>query len=520
MIAAAPGSRAEAAMLRLLPALIVGLLALRVALATWPGLWIDEAFSLHHARAPIARLWTEGWRLESSPPLYYTALWAWIRLFGESETAARLLSVALTAVSTLLVQRAAATLAGRVAGLAAATCWLLPALAFEYSLEIRPYALKAVWVAAATAALARALVDHRAGRIAGAGSAARAIAPIVLAGTAAFYTHTTAFAALVGLAAASAFYGWRMRAGAGFARAWTAGCAVLALLCLPQLSMALGVLASNRAGLAWIPSSFDPGVVSWVARQFVLGQVTGPMPVTVGLALAVYAGLAAAAWRLRDRAEVFAIGVVLPLVGGFAVWVAGLGQAILMPRTLLWAWVPLAVLVGCAAARLDARRPASRAIAFAALLLSAATLAAWLAQRDVQRPWRAALHELETRIRPGDRVLLLDPEIGCVIERYAGPAVRAAPRARLSLGEHQTFWSGQRIDLGCNALPVATAQEVGVRPGAADWLLTGDARQRADAAGLVAREATRLRADAGIAVGAVPAATRLVGVSAPSPISR
>ena len=507
-------------MLRLLPALIVGLFVLRAAVASWPGLWIDEVFSLEHARAPIARLWTEGWRLESSPPLYYTALWAWIRLSGDSETAARLLSLALTVVSTLLVQRAAATLAGRAAGQVAAACWLLPALAFEYSLEIRPYALKAVWIAAATAALARALVGHRAGRIIGAGGAIRAIAPIALAGAAAFYTHTTAFAALVGLAAASAFYGWRMRAGAGFAKAWLAGCAALGLLCLPQLAMALGVLAGNRAGLAWIPSSFDPGAVSWVARQFVLGQISGPMPVTVGLGMAVYAGLAAAAWRVRDRVEVLAVGVVLPVVGGFAVWIAGVGQAILMPRTLLWAWVPLAVLVGCAAVRLDWRRTAPRVLATAVLLLSGATLAAWLAQRDVQRPWRTALLELETRIRPGDRVLMLDPEIGCLVERYAGPAVRAAQRARLSLGEHQTFWSGQRIDLGCNALPVVTADGVGARPGAADWLLTGDARQRADAAGLVAREGDRLRARAGIAVGGVQAAVSLVGVGSTRPESR
>jgi hypothetical protein len=159
-------------------------------------------------------------------------------------------------------------------------------------------------------------------------------------------------------------------------------------------------------------------------------------------------------------------------------------------------------------------------LATAVLLLSGATLAAWLAQRDVQRPWRTALLELETRIRPGDRVLMLDPEIGCLVERYAGPAVRAAQRARLSLGEHQTFWSGQRIDLGCNALPVVTADGVGARPGAADWLLTGDARQRADAAGLVAREGDRLRARAGIAVGGVQAAVSLVGVGSTRPESR
>jgi hypothetical protein len=517
----ASGMPPGAFVLRALPVLIVALLGLRVVLAGWPGLWIDEAFSLYHARAPLGDLWGEGWRLESSPPLYYSTLWAWIRVVGDSEIAARLLSVGLTGVSTWLVCRAATTLAGRTAGLFAAACWLLPALAVEYSLEIRPYALTAVFVAAATAALARALVEQREGRIrgagAGAGAAVRAVAPIVLAGTAAFYTHTTAFSALVGLAAATAYFGWRTRAGAGYAKAWAAGCAALALLCLPHLGVALGVLGSNRDGLAWIPSSFDPRYVSHVVRQLVLGQVVWPGAVTVPLALAVYAGLAAAAWRLRDRADVIAIGVVLPLAGGLALWLAGAIQPILMARTLLWTWVPLSVLVGCVAVRLDGRRPMPRLIAIAALLLSAATLAGLLAQRDVQRPWHAALQALEAAIRPGDRLLLLDPEIGCVVDRYGGPALRAAPRAQLRMGAHQTFWSGQRIDIGCNALPSATEAEIGTRPGVADWVLIGDGRQADDVSRMLTHERARLRADGGITVGGRSSAVRIVGADGAAP---
>ncbi|MFZ4761179.1 MAG: glycosyltransferase family 39 protein, partial [Burkholderiaceae bacterium] len=118
------------------------LLALRVPVAAQPAMWIDEAFSLYHAHGSFAHLWTEGWRLESSPPLYYSVLWAWIRLVGDGEFAARLLSLALSAGSTAFVYAAARTLAGRVAAAVAALTWLLPALAFEYSIEIRPYALQ------------------------------------------------------------------------------------------------------------------------------------------------------------------------------------------------------------------------------------------------------------------------------------------------------------------------------------------------------------------------------------------
>lgn len=497
---AAAGARPSGSLaVRILPPLVVALLALRVALATLPGLWIDEAFSLHHALGPLSGIWGEGWRLESSPPLYYFTLWVWVRMVGDGEVAARLLSVLLTVVSTLLVRRAAATLAGREAGWIAAACWLLPALAVEYSVEIRPYALVGVLVAAATAALARALVEHRAGRVVNARHAVRAVAPVVLAASAAFYAHTTTFSVITGLAAAAAFHGWRTRAGAGYATAWAAGCAATAVLCLPQLVFALGVIASNRAGLAWIPSSFDPHYVSWVLREWVIGQVAWPALASVPVAAGVFAAIGAAAVTVRDRIEVIALGVVFPVAGGLALWAAGVNQAILMNRTLLWTWIPVAVLVGCAAIRLG--RGPRLAAGAVALAISASTTAAWVARHDLQRPWHAALRELETRIRPGDRLLLLDPEVGCLVERYAGPAVREARRVRLRLPTHPPPGTGQRIALGCNELPEVGLADLGSARPAGDWLLTGDDRQRRDARARVAELSDRLVDDDAVSVG-------------------
>lgn len=494
-------------------AVIGALLVLRGAVAGSPGLWIDEGFSLAHARSPFVQLWTEGWRLESSPPVYYTLLWMWTGLVGHSEVAARLLSVLLTGVGALFVHRAARVLAGPTAAALAVVAWMLPALAFEYSIEIRPYALLMVFVAGAVFALARALVAHRERRIADATAALRAVAPVVLAGTAAFYTHTTAFACLVGLAAAALYHGWRTRAGAGFFAAWLGGCVALALLCAPHVVVALGVLDSNRAGLAWIPSSFDPRHLAMVGRHLVLGQIYWDTLLMTLLAAVVYVGLAALAWRCRARSEVVAIGVVLPLVGFVALWVAGMSQPILMARTVLWLWVPFAVLAGCAAAGLDWRRPAPRAAAVAAVLLAAATTAGYLEDRPHQRPWHAALVELEARIKPGDGVLLLDSEVGCVLDRYAGPALNAAPQARLHLGRFQTFWSGQRLNLGCNDLPLVGASAIGHLNGAADWVLTGDERQRNDLERLLARERGRLEVLDRIVIGRYPTATRIVDLS-------
>lgn len=515
--AGGPDERASRASALALTALLGVLLMVRGTIANSPGLWIDEGFSLAHARGSFAQLWTEGWRLESSPPLYYSLLRAWTGLVGQSEVAARLLSVLLTGVSALFVHRAARVLAGPIAAGVAVLTWMLPALAFEYSIEIRPYALLMVFVAGSVFALARVLVAHRERRIGTASAALRAVAPVVLAGTAAFYTHTTAFACLVGLAAAALYHGWRTRAGAGFFAVWLGGCGALALLCAPHVVVALGVLDSNRAGLAWIPSSFDPRHLLLVGRHLVLGQIYWNTLLLTLLAAAVYVGLAVLAWRCRARTEVIAIGVVLPVVGFLALWVAGMSQPILMARTVLWLWVPLAVLVGCAAADLDWRRPVPRAAAVAAVLLAAATTVGYLEDRPHQRPWHAALVALEARIQPGDGVLLLDSEVGCVLDRYAGPALRAAPRARLHLGRFQRFWSGQRLNLGCNDLPLVGASAIGHLNGSADWVLTGDERQRNDLARLLEHERGRLEVVDRIVIGRYPAATRIVDLSRQPP---
>jgi hypothetical protein len=88
------------------------------------------------------------------------------------------------------------------------------------------------------------------------------------------------------------------------------------------------------------------------------------------------------------------------------------------------------------------------------------------------------LAELGERIGPGERIVMLDPEVGCLLERYATGPLREAPRGRLELGDTQRFRSGQRLDIGCNRLPEVTPSSLG--PPASTWVLTADALQRLD----------------------------------------
>ncbi len=453
------------------------LLLLRLPVASVPGVWIDEAFSLYHARLSLGHIWTDGWRMESSPPLYYATLWAWIRLVGDSEIAARLLSLTLTATASLFVAGAARRLAGSLAGAIAALVWLLPALAFEYSMEIRPYALQQLCVSVALWAFARALVERREGRLTDPAAVARALAPMLVAATASFYVHTTSFAFVGGLVLAAAGYGLLTRAGAGYAKTGVAAGASLAVLCLPQAIAAVGVASSNLAGLAWMPKTFHASTQSTVWRHLALGQIYWSLGASWAAAAAIYAPVAAAAWRIRRHPEIVAVTVFVPIAGTLLMVIAGVMQSVMMPRTALWLWVPFAILVGCAASVLDWRAWRLRVAAAALVVLFAATTLAYLDDRPTQRPWPVAIAELSKRIGPNDRVLMFDPELGCLLDRYAAGVLAKVPRMRLELGPKPRF-RGQRLPLECNQVPVAPAAGIARTMTGSDWILTGDDTQR------------------------------------------
>src|ERR671933_312254 len=74
----------------------LGLLVLLSLLLRTPqlgiGFWIDEGLSVGIADRPITDI-PGVLRQDGSPPLYYSLLHVWIRVFGTSEAAARTLSL-------------------------------------------------------------------------------------------------------------------------------------------------------------------------------------------------------------------------------------------------------------------------------------------------------------------------------------------------------------------------------------------------------------------------------------------
>ena len=118
---------------------LLGLIVRANALAR-ADLWSDEAVSWEVASAPASQVCARTAEREAKPPLYFLALHAWMRVFGDGEASMRSLSALFwLPLGALLVG-----LGRRCCGRA----WVLPALLgamspllIHYGVEARPYSM-------------------------------------------------------------------------------------------------------------------------------------------------------------------------------------------------------------------------------------------------------------------------------------------------------------------------------------------------------------------------------------------
>ncbi len=136
-----PASRRSdrAARICIVAAIVLGLFARWV----WLGLhslWFDEGFSLWTASLAPKDLFATL-AADTHPPGYYMLLWAWTRLLGESEAAARSLSALFSSAALVLgVMLARHVLASLWSVALAATFLAVGTLPLEHGREVRMYA--------------------------------------------------------------------------------------------------------------------------------------------------------------------------------------------------------------------------------------------------------------------------------------------------------------------------------------------------------------------------------------------
>jgi mannosyltransferase len=141
---------------RIAAILILALLVRLLGVATRP-IWYDEAFSILFAEKGIHVMLSgtltaaSGNAAEEHPLGYYTLLWLWMKTFGESLVAARLLSILAGLISVYLVYLIALEFLAetKTAQLSMLFAALSPFL-IHYSQEIRMYSFLAMWLLLAT----------------------------------------------------------------------------------------------------------------------------------------------------------------------------------------------------------------------------------------------------------------------------------------------------------------------------------------------------------------------------------
>lgn len=101
--------------------------------------WLDEAFAIRIARGGLDEIFLET-RLDVHPPLYYIVLSGWLALTGGSVWSARLLSVVFSLMTLVATHVVGTRLAGRTAGLAAASLLAVSVFQIEFAQEARMYA--------------------------------------------------------------------------------------------------------------------------------------------------------------------------------------------------------------------------------------------------------------------------------------------------------------------------------------------------------------------------------------------
>lgn len=69
------------------------------------SIWLDESISIENANLSFLAMLEGVINNDGSPPLYFSLLWLWVRIFGSSEFAVRLLSALLGIISVFLMYR-------------------------------------------------------------------------------------------------------------------------------------------------------------------------------------------------------------------------------------------------------------------------------------------------------------------------------------------------------------------------------------------------------------------------------
>jgi 4-amino-4-deoxy-L-arabinose transferase-like glycosyltransferase len=247
--ASLPRQRTTALARSRFPVLLAGItlvgFAIRMLGIARSSYWSDEMFSVFFIREPLYFLWTRGFIVETTPPLYYTLLKPWVALAGSSELGVRSLSAVTSALTIPLIYVVALEFATRRSALLAATLFAVVPMQVYYAQEARAYALVPLLFALALLGAVRLAREDIRGSRARSSLVLFAVASVLL-----IYTHATSVVTVAALDVAMLVYLWlRQRGWVPMCWLVTANIAI-AVLAIPELWTILQ--QTGRSDLDWI----------------------------------------------------------------------------------------------------------------------------------------------------------------------------------------------------------------------------------------------------------------------------
>ena len=375
------------------------------------SLWGDEIFSRYYVDLfGLHYVLTDGLSRETNPPTYYLLLRGWISLFGDSETALRSLSAAISIVCVPVTYLLGRELGGKSQGLVGALLVALCPASVYFAQETRVYA---VFMLASPMLLWAAAMYQRDPR------SVKARAFYLSSATLCLYLHATGLLLVVACCGAVWLYFLRSSSHTRRARfQWLLWNGLVLLLGLPYFLHVF--TASHTGNIDYMPPAGIHQLV-YCASLVVSGMVTPyPWPAFL-LAAALFLTLAVSLWLqpLSRRANFTLIGV--PGLFITLVLLVSFRRPILLPRILVWTGVPLCLIA--ADRLLHAGR--SRYVVSLALVATFGTglFFQMTAPNSDKEPWRDILRQVGPELERADLVVL-SPVSNPMVLSYYAPRVK------------------------------------------------------------------------------------------------
>jgi mannosyltransferase len=324
--------------------------------------WVDEATTVHEVGLSFGAMLHAVAHHEATPPLYFALAWVWTRVFGAGEAGIRSLSALAGTAAIPVAYGCGRELVSRRAGVVAALLTAASPWMIWYSQEARSYMLFALLSALSLLFATRAARAARGARR----GARRELGAWVAVCALAMLTHF--FAGFL-VAGECVWLLWARRDRAALVA--VAGVAAVQAALLPL------VLGDHSRLIGWIAGLGLASRIDQIPVQFGVSQLyLSPSPlVSHGLLLAAALGTGAAAllWLAGDAPTRRGAAVATALAAAailVPIALAEAGRDYVVPRNLMPAWIPLAVVLGAACTV-----PRARALG---ALLAAALVAAFV----------------------------------------------------------------------------------------------------------------------------------------------